>query len=114
MFGSDPVDVSVDEPGTVLDDWNIPDDDVNWAPLSGCRFRPLSVREAIALSEKVGETWKLTSPPHAALLAATSSSLIRHRGRIYEIDGGIMPFTDSSGSNYKVTVMCKRQQVETS
>jgi hypothetical protein len=114
MFGSDPVEISQLVPGDDKDGWGTPDDEIEWEPLAGCRFRPLSTKETIELFEKATEAWKLTSPPHALLLQATASSLIRHKGRIYEMDGAPRPFTDASGANFKVTVICKRQQAETS
>ena|ERR1700752_2838639 len=76
----------------------------------GCRFRPLSVTETVALTDTAIEIWKLTAPPVAALLNAEADSVIQVNGVSYEIDGGIKPYSDASGAVFKVTVLCKRQQ----
>lgn len=111
-FGGDSVEIGKRTAGT-KGQWNIPEENVAWVTVSGVRFRPLRSYEKVQLYDKAVEPWKLTAPPVAAVMAANANDLVRHNNRIYEIDGGIEPFTDASGALFKVTVMCKRQQVET-
>jgi hypothetical protein len=82
------------------------------------RFRPLTASEIVALTDVSIEMWKLTAPPVAAVLNISPTGQVEYTGpetngvvAVFEIDGGIEPFTDASGQLFKVTVMCKRQQV---
>lgn len=80
--------------------------------VSGCRFRPLSVEETVALTDVATEMWKGTVPPVAAVLAAKTIDEVKHNGITYQLHGAIKPYNDySSNSVYKVTVMCKKQNV---
>lgn len=93
------------------DRWNTPAATTpTWDAVTGCRFRPLSVAEAVELYDRNEEIWKLTAPPDPAILAAKADSKIRHDGVVYEIDGGIKPSDGPDGQPFKVTVFCKRQQ----
>ena len=112
-FGGDSVDVGKRSAGT-RGQWNLPETEpVGWTPISGVRFRPLSTTEVIELYQKAIEVWRLTAPPAEAVMALTANDLVRHNGVVYEIDGGIEPYTDASGVPFKVTILCKRQQVAT-
>lgn len=80
-------------------------------PVTGCRFRPLNVEEAVNLTDVATEIWKCTAPPEAAVLAAKSIDEVKHKDITYDLVGGIKPFNDASDQVYKVTVMCKKQTV---
>jgi len=94
------------------DDWGVPVGYSEWKTVAGVRFRPLNAQEQVALTDRASETWKLTAPPVPDILAIKADSQIQHNGIIYEVDGGMRPFTDASGQLFKVTVMCKRQQTQ--
>lgn len=95
------------------DRWNTPiADEPDWVPVSNCRFRPLSVAEVVELYDRNEEVWKLTAPPEAPVLSAKPNGQIRYNSVVYEIDGGIKPFDGPDGQPFKVTVFCKRQQIQ--
>lgn len=84
--------------------------------VGGCRFRPLRADETEGQVDISSEAWKCTAPPDAAVLAATAIDELVYDGtddpqrgendrNVYQIDGGILPFTDETGSVYKVTVI---------
>lgn len=80
--------------------------------VTGCRFRPLSVEEAVGLTDAATEIWKCTAPPDPAVLAASSIDEMKHNGITYQLVGGVKPFPYAkSDAIYKVTVMCKRENV---
>lgn len=76
----------------------------------GCHFRPVSVAEEPEGSSNVAtEIWKLTAPPEAAALAATSTGELTYDGMTFRIDGPIMPKYNFDGTVHHVTIMAKRQ-----
>lgn len=78
----------------------------------GCRFRPLSVDEAVTLTDVATEVWKCTAPPHPTVLAAKAIDEVKHNGITYQLVGGVKPFPGyRSNTVHKVTVMCKVQNV---
>lgn len=77
--------------------------------VTGCRFRPLSVEETIALTDKAIEMWKCTAPPNSTVLAAKSIDEVQHNGITYQLEGGIKPYPTRAGNIRKITVMCKKE-----
>lgn len=87
--------------------------------VSGCRFRPLSATETPEQKTDVAtETWKLTAPPVAAALAATSTSEIVYDGTssptqtaatTFDVIGPVQPKYDLDGVLHHVTIVCQRQ-----
>lgn len=75
----------------------------------GCRFRPLTAEEAVALTDVATEVWKCTAPPVAAVLAAKAIDEVKHNGITYQVVGAVKPYNDLSDAVFKVTVMCKKQ-----
>lgn len=110
MFGGETVTIVNITESVTEDEWNIPLPDPEETVVGGCRFRPMAFTETIGLTDKPGQVWKLTAPPVAAVLAIKPDSQIKFGDDVYEIEGGARPFTDASGSLFKVTVLCRRQQ----
>lgn len=88
--------------------------------VTGCRFRPLRADEITGPVEVATQSWKCTAPPAAAVLAAASIDELVYDGtadpqrgdndkNVYQIDGGILPFTDETESVYKVTVIATKK-----
>ncbi|SRX93564.1 hypothetical protein MSP7336_01803 [Mycobacterium shimoidei] len=79
--------------------------------VSGCRFRPLTVKELNGLNiQATTEMWKCTAPPHPAVLAADGGDEVIVDGKTYEVDGQVQSKPDyNSDEIHHVTVMCKRQ-----
>ncbi|SDD58906.1 hypothetical protein SAMN04488581_2607 [Mycolicibacterium neoaurum] len=89
--------------------------------VSGVHFRPLRLSEKVGLADVATELWKLTAPPNPAVLAAEASGQIVYDGtdspafdednpsNVFQIVGGVQPFTDLRGQVVKVTVLCQRQ-----
>lgn len=88
--------------------------------VSGCRFRPLRADETEGQTHTTDEAWKCTAPPDAVVLAATAIDELVYDGsddpqrgdndrNVYQIDGGILPFTDETGLPYKVTVIATKK-----
>lgn len=94
------------------DTWGIPAPILTQTPIAGCVFRPLSVEETVAITDKAVQMWELTAEPSAALLAAGPDDRITHDGVTYEIVGGPKPHADFSGAISNVTVVCSRQQTQ--
>lgn len=80
--------------------------------VTGCRFRPLSVEETFKLTDEAMEIWKCTAPPHPKVLSAKAIDEVKHNNVTYQLVGGVKPFPYAESSNvYKVTVLCKVQNV---
>jgi hypothetical protein len=89
--------------------------------VSGCHFRPLRLSEKVGLADIATEVWKLTAPPTEGVLAAKAAGQIVYdhspnpefdeddSSNVFQIVGGVQPFTDLSGQVVKVTVLCQRQ-----
>lgn len=79
-------------------------------PVTGCRFRPLSVEETPDYLTNVSTgIWKCTAPPAEAALNALSGGELKVAGATYQITGPVMAKPDMDGSVHHVTVLCKRQ-----
>lgn len=76
--------------------------------VTGCRFRPLSAEETVALTNVATEVWKCTAPPVADVLAGKAVDELKVAGVTYQIIGGIKPFEDFTDP-FKVTVLCHKQ-----
>jgi hypothetical protein len=64
-------------------------------PVTGCRHRPLSAKEATeAFGNVATQVWKTTAPPEAAAIAAKSTGTLKEGGRTFHIMGGALPFED--------------------
>jgi len=92
-----------------LDRLGIPAKERSEVAVPGCRFRPLSTEEAVALTDVATEVWKCTAPPVQVVLDAKATDEVKHNGITYQIIGGVKPYPDMSGALYKVTVMCQKQ-----
>lgn len=79
--------------------------------VTGCRFRPLTAQEKVALTDEAIEIWKGTAPPDPKVLSAKAVDEVQVDGVTYQIDGGVKPFPDADGRPYKVTVLCKLENV---
>jgi hypothetical protein len=89
--------------------------------VSGCHFRPLRLSEKVGLADIATEVWKLTAPPTEDVLSAKAAGQIVYdhsptpvfdeddSSNVFQIVGGVQPFTDLSGQVVKVTVLCQRQ-----
>ena len=110
-FGGDTV-IFVTITDGALDRLGIPTKVRTEVSVTGCRFRPLSVEEAVTLTDVATEMWKCTAPPHPAVLAATAIDEVKHKDITYQLVGGVklFPYAESDAI-YKVTVMCKRENV---
>lgn len=76
----------------------------------GCRHRPLNFSEKPPFDTDVAtEVWKTTAPPKPAVLSAKSTDLLRVDGVVYQILGGVLPFTGLDGRVEKVTVYSQRK-----
>lgn len=74
-------------------------------PVTGCRHRPLSAKEATeALGNVATQVWKTTAPPAAAAIAAASTGKLKVDGREFAIHAGAQPFEDFSDP-FKVTIL---------
>lgn len=75
-----------------------------------CHHRPLTFTETVDLDTDVAtEYWRTTAPPEAAVLAATSSGVMRVKGVNYQIVGGARVHTDENGEPFKVSILSQRQ-----
>lgn len=77
--------------------------------IAGCHGRVLSTAEVDAQTDTATEIWKWTVPPVAAALAAKPSGELTYQGRVFQIDGPVMPKTDTAGQVHHVTILAKRQ-----
>lgn len=80
--------------------------------VTGCRFRPLTAEEKIALTDEAIEMWKCTAPPHPKVLSAKAIDEVKHNSITYQLHGGVKPHpeADSLGIHH-VTVLCKLENV---
>lgn len=85
--------------------------------VSGCRFRPLTFREKVDVTDVATEIWKLTAPADAGALAAESVDEVVYDGSTnpadvagnrFQIVGGVQPFNDMGSTVFKVTVLCQK------
>ncbi len=110
-FGGDTVTFVTITDG-VKDRLGIPAEVRTEVSVTGCRFRSLSVEEAVTLTDVATEMWKCTAPPDPTVLAAKSIDKVKHNGVTYELFGSVKLFPYAKSSDiYKVTVMCKKQNV---
>lgn len=101
--------VTVTENPAVRDVHNNPAKVRTETAIGGVRFRMVSTSETTApIGNRVTEVWKLTAPPHPALLSATSRDEIRHDGTTYTITGSPKVLRDMSGAPHHVSVACAR------
>lgn len=101
------------------DPWGVAAPVLTDVPVSGCRFRPLNATETVELTDRAVEMWQGTVPPHVAAMTAKPNGRVKYSGPetggvvvVFEIDGRPMTFPDANGEPFKVTVMCKRQQIK--
>lgn len=81
-------------------------------PVPGCRFRPLSASEKVALGIDVAkDPWRITAPPVNAVTGAQAGGEIEYGDETYQIRGGPRTFPGVGGRPYKVTVICERREV---
>jgi len=118
-FGGQTVTVVQHVPGAIDELGSVLLDAVRTA-IPGCRHRPMvpgSARGAgLARAEEepeigvaVGSSWWQTTLPlnpatAAAILALSSADTLEIGGVSYKIIGGLHPFTDMVGQNFKVTL----------
>lgn len=76
-----------------------------------CRFRPLNFDEKVALTDEAIEIWKCTAPSHPAVLAAKAIDEVKHNGITYQLLAGVKAFPDATDRIFKVTVLCKLENV---
>lgn len=85
--------------------------------VSGCRFRPLTFKEKVDVTDIATEVWKLTAPPDPAVTSAASIDQVVYDGtdnpsdveaNRFDIVGGVQPFNDFGSSVFKVTVLCQK------
>jgi hypothetical protein len=100
---------------------NVPTQTHDVVLVPGCHFRPLRLSEKVGLADVATEMWKLTAPPTVGVLAAKAAGQIVYdhsptpvfdeddSSNVFQIVGGVQPFTDLSGQVVKVTVLCQRQ-----
>lgn len=102
--------VTVTENPAVRDRYNQPTLVRTETVIPGCRFRPVPSRE---VSDGNGTTasdpHRLTAPPVAALVNASSRDEIVHDGTVYRILGLVRVHTDFSGRVSHLTVSVERQ-----
>lgn len=112
-FGSQTVTfVSRSENVSILDDYGHPQIIETQAEVSGCLFRSLipayrGDKKVNELGELTIDQWRLTAPPHPAVLAAKATDKVIVNGRTFHIVVGPRLFYTLGGRVFKVTVMCE-------
>jgi hypothetical protein len=76
--------------------------------VTGCHGRVLSTAEIDAQTDTSTEVWKWTVPPVAAAINAKPNGELTYGGRVFQIDGPVMPKTDGATVHH-VTILAKRQ-----
>lgn len=110
MFGGQTVTfVAITENTSIRDAYNKPTIVRTNTAVTGCRFRPLTVTEQVNTGDIATQIWKGTIPPVTAALNAQPMDEVIVNGVTYQIIGGVMPFTDLSGTPFKVTIRCVRR-----
>lgn len=104
--------VSKSENTSILDDYGHPAIVSTSTDVPGCLFR--SIIPAYRGDKKVTELgnltidqWRLTAPPHPAILAAKANDEVVVSGRTFHIVVGPRLFYNLRGDVFKVTVMCE-------
>lgn len=107
--------VTVTEDPSVRDRYESPAKVRTETAVRGCRFRPAgtsaapATREKIELGDITSERWKITAPPISAVLNAKATDEVIVDGVTYQIVGGVRPFADMNGRNFKVTIVVERR-----
>jgi hypothetical protein len=76
--------------------------------VTGCSMQPVSVTEAVTLTDIETELWKCFLPPVAAALAADTTSEIVYRDATYQVLGA-RPATDFMGVTGHVALDLQKQ-----
>ena len=78
-------------------------------PVSGCRFRAVSSKEATdGAVDTTSELWKCSAPKSNVTLNVVAGDEILYDGVRFQVDGPILPKYDMDGQVDHVTIMCKR------
>lgn len=110
MYGNQTVTfVTISQDTDNRDRWNKPATVRTEVEVPGCRFRPMTVTEQVNTGDIATQVWKGTIPPVPVALNAGPMDEVIVDGVTYQIIGGVMPFTDLSGRNVKVTIRCVRR-----
>ena len=119
IFGNQTVRfVTVTEDLSNRDRYNSPELIRTEIPVPGCRFRPLSAEEKIALgynakrsgdTDVVSDPWRCTAPPAAAVMGAEAGGEVKVDGVVYQITGLPRVFPGVNGQPFKVTILCERK-----
>ena len=72
------------------------------------RFRMVGSTEDTNPGNRIRETWKLTAPPSAALLAATGRDQLEYEDNVYSIVGTPRAVRDMRGRAHHVSLTCER------
>jgi hypothetical protein len=100
--------VSVTENPAVVDRYKRPEKTRTSTPVPGCRFRPMTATEDTSDNGvRIRDRWKLTAPPHEAVVALKAGDEIRHAGVTYRVVSLPRVHNDMSRP-FKATVLADR------
>lgn len=100
--------VTLTEDPTDRDAFNTPATVRTETEVRGCRLRLVSSTEATSPGNRVVETWKLTAPPHQALLTASNRDEVISGGETFAILGTPRTVLDMNGKPHHVNVTAQR------